>query len=142
MIQIDLDKIIAFEDLPGRLSQVIDEAHNGAIFVVTKEDRPAVAIVSIDQLEGLSGRKVVTPLSETPSEESAAPPPPEPTPPPTTPPPSESAPLPPPPSVASSGPLPPASPTPDTSPPPAPRVPPASSPPAEEADKPLDEMPL
>ena len=64
MIQIDLDKIVPVEDLPNRLKQIVDDGKGGAIYVVTKDDRPSVAIVSIDQLEGLSGRKVITPLTE------------------------------------------------------------------------------
>ena len=126
MIQIDLDKIVPIEDLPAKLNQVVDDAHGGAIFVVTKEDRPAVAIVSIDQLEGLSGRKVVTPMSEPPPSSGASP---EPPPPasdlasPTT-------------SVQRDF-------TPGATPPP-PALPPATGtpPPPAPPDKPLDEMPL
>lgn len=140
MIQIDLDKIVAFEDLPNRLNQVVDDAKSGAIFVITKDDRPAVAIVSIDQLEGLSGRKVVTPLSEPAPIE----PPPPPTPEPTLPP----SPLPTGPDVSppttsvqrdlTPGAQPPSSPP--SSPSPSSGASPATPPPA--ADKPLDEMPL
>ena len=141
MIQIDLDKIVPIEDLPAKLNQVVDDAHGGAIFVVTKEDRPAVAIVSIDQLEGLSGRKVVTPMSELPPSPGASPEPPPPPPPPA---PEPAAPPPPPASDL-------ASPTtsvqrdftPGATPPP-PALPPATGtpPPPAPPDKPLDEMPL
>ena len=159
MIQIDLDKIVPIEDLPAKLDTVVNDAHAGAIYVITKDDRPSVAVVSIDQLEGLSGRKVITPMSAEVSEPAAAPPPP-----------SSGASLPPPPPAPLAGPadmappLPPLPPpptapateintpttsvqrdlTPGATPPPPPPSPSAgaSPTPPPPATNPLDEMPL
>jgi len=156
MIQIDLDKLVPIEDLPAKLNQVVDDAHGGAIYVITKDDRPAVAIVSVDQLEGLSGRKVITPMST--GAESELPPPPSPAPLAGQ---AEPAAPPPPPPSSGASPTPPPSPLSDIATPttsvqrdltpssssgasPAPPPPPSSgaSPTPPAADKPLDEMPL
>ncbi len=153
MIQIDLDKLVPIQDLPGKLDQIVDEAHEGAIFVVTKDDRPAVAIVAVDQLEGLSGRKVVTPMNGT----SAEPPPPSPSPEesvsPATVPPAEPLPAPDiqPPTTSVQRDLTPGLPEPGAAPPPPPpsglpgptgQGKGASPTPPADPDKPLDEMPL
>jgi antitoxin (DNA-binding transcriptional repressor) of toxin-antitoxin stability system len=152
MIQIDLDKIVPIEDLPGKLNQVIDDAHAGAIYVVTKDDRPTVALVSVDQLEGLSGRKVITPLSA----EAGGPPPPPPAPaePPAAPPPPALEQTAPPPASGSDLPTPITSvqrdltPSPNTSVPgqgtsPTLPPPPTTNPPAaNHPNKPPEEMPL
>lgn len=140
MIQIDLDKLVPFEDLPGKLDQVVNDAHNGAIFVVTRDDRPAVAIVSVDQLEGLSGRKVITPGGDAPVETPPPPPSPEENTEPVVPPPAEPLPPPPPPPMSNIG-------SPTTSvqrdlTPGAPAPGPSPTPPPPPPDKPLDEMPL
>jgi hypothetical protein len=59
MLHVDLDNILTHDELASRVDAVLKEAdEENAIFVITRNGRPAVAILKLEELEQLSGRSV------------------------------------------------------------------------------------
>jgi PHD/YefM family antitoxin component YafN of YafNO toxin-antitoxin module len=72
MLHVDLDNILTNDELASRVDAVLQEAdEQNAIFVVTRNGRPAVAILKLEELEKLSGREVSaqTPATTLPGSE-------------------------------------------------------------------------
>ncbi|MCC2631594.1 MAG: hypothetical protein K0S20_293 [Patescibacteria group bacterium] len=66
MLQVDLNNILSEEDALTRIKEVFDHVENQKeIYVVTKNDRPVLAIVDIDHLE--NGMNGMTMESSTPA---------------------------------------------------------------------------
>lgn len=84
MLHVDLDKILTEEDAVSKIKEVFDHVeHNHEIYVVTNNGRPAVAVISIDDLEQHMGEKLdatgmSTPLPAADDDMSANPLPPPP----------------------------------------------------------------
>lgn len=61
MLHVDLDNIVTNDELVSKAEEVLRKADDeGKIVVVTRNGRPAVAILKLEQLEELSGRTVNT----------------------------------------------------------------------------------
>ncbi|HSI20488.1 MAG TPA: type II toxin-antitoxin system prevent-host-death family antitoxin [Verrucomicrobiae bacterium] len=67
MLHVDLDNILTHDELGSKAEEILRKAdEEGKILVVTRNGRPAVAILKIEQLEELSG-KTVSPATPTPN---------------------------------------------------------------------------
>lgn len=56
MLHVDLDKILTEEDAVGKITDIFNRVENEKeTYIITKDGRPAVAIISIDQLEQQQG---------------------------------------------------------------------------------------
>lgn len=61
MLHVDLDNILTNDELATKADEVLRKTDDeGKIVVVTRNGRPAVAILKLEQLEELSGRTVST----------------------------------------------------------------------------------
>lgn len=72
MLHVDLDKILTEEDAVGKITDIFNRVENEKeTYIITKNGRPAVAIISIDQLEQQQGS--VTMEENKPESENPAP---------------------------------------------------------------------
>lgn len=61
MLHVDLDNILTHDELAHKAEEVLRKADDeGKIVVITRNGRPAVAVLKLEQLEELSGRTVST----------------------------------------------------------------------------------
>jgi prevent-host-death family protein len=59
MLHVDLDNILTHDELGSKVEEVLRKADDeGKILVVTRNGRPAVAILKLEELEKLSGHAV------------------------------------------------------------------------------------
>lgn len=76
MLHVDLDNILTNDELASRADEVLKKAdEDRQIIVITRNGRPAVALLKLEQLEELSGREVSTnhPAADLPHLEQPAP---------------------------------------------------------------------
>jgi prevent-host-death family protein len=61
MLHVDLDNILTHDELASKAEEVLRKSdEEGKIVVITRNGRPAVAVLKLEQLEELSGRTVST----------------------------------------------------------------------------------
>ncbi len=61
MLHVELDNILTHDELASKAEEVLRKAdENNQILVITRNGRPAVAVLKLEQLEELSGRQVST----------------------------------------------------------------------------------
>jgi prevent-host-death family protein len=76
MLHVDLDNILTHDELASKAEEVLRKAdEERQIVVITRNGRPAVAVLKLEQLEELSGREVSTnhPATELPPMEQPTP---------------------------------------------------------------------
>lgn len=76
MLHVELENILGEDDAVRKARELIDLVDTTkAIVVVTRQNRPAVALIDVEQLENLTGRTVtpVAPLTSAPTEVVRAP---------------------------------------------------------------------
>lgn len=58
MLEVPIDRIMSVTDARNNFNKIVEDVENGEMYVLTKGGSPSVALISIQELEKLTGNKI------------------------------------------------------------------------------------